>query len=199
MNIDDIARYRSIPWVSRLLQDASFVTVPSTGRETKASTEDSLFTVTLKSDTTLSGYLVQYRRPSVLPNSISTDSPGNIEEIRMFLILGDDMNGYPGVLHGGIVATILDECLGLLLVLRNKYKAATDDNIAHEPSQKTVTAYLNTNFVRPVPTPGAIVIYANLEESKEQRKWKIKGRICDEADQILATADCLYVRSRSKI
>ncbi|KAJ5975913.1 hypothetical protein N7481_009620 [Penicillium waksmanii] len=174
MDIDDAARYHSIPWVSKLLQDPAFVTVPSTNRDTKSSTEDN-------------------DRPPP-PGLVKL---GGIDEVRMIFILGSNLNGYPGVLHGGIVTTILDECTGLLLVLRSKYKAGDDD--ALEPGSKTVTAYLNTNFLRPVPTPGAIVVYAKLEETKENRKWKIKGRICDEDDQILATAECLYVKSRSKI
>ncbi|KAJ5744571.1 HotDog domain-containing protein [Penicillium manginii] len=194
MDIDDASRYHSIPWVSKLLQDTAFVTVPSTNRDTKSSTEDSLFSVTLKSNATLSGFLSQYRRPTLTSGSGET---GSIDEVRMIFILGSNLNGYPGVLHGGIVTTLLDECTGLLLVLRSKYKAGDDD--ALEPGSKTVTAYLNTNFLRPVPTPGAIVVYAKLEETKENRKWKIKGRVCDEDDQILATAECLYVKSRSKI
>jgi len=190
MEIDGSARYQSIPWVSKLLQDDSFITIPSTNREKKSSTEDNLFAATLKSDDTLSGCLTQYRySPS------SSAVPENIEEVRMFFTLGDGMNGYPGILHGGIVATLLDEGMGLLLTLRSNYKASND----RATSSKTVTAYLNTNFLRPVQTPGVIVLYARLDESKENRKWKIKGRICDSEDQVLATAECLYVKSQSKI
>jgi hypothetical protein len=50
---------------------------------------------------------------------------------------------------------------------------------------------LNTNFLGPVPTPGAIVVYAKLEETKENRKWKIKARVCVGDDRIITTAECL--------
>lgn len=192
MDIDDTARYQSIPWVAKLLQDETFVTIPSTNRDRKSSTEDNLFAITLKSNNTLSGCLIQYRNP---PSSSAAAE--NIEEVRMFFTLGDGMNGYPGILHGGIVATLLDEGMGLLITLRSKYKASNER--VNEPSSKTVTAYLNTNFLRPVQTPGVIVLHAKLDEIKDNRKWKIKGRICDSEDQLLATAECLYVKSQSKI
>jgi acyl-coenzyme A thioesterase PaaI-like protein len=106
----------------------------------------------------------------------------------MIFILGSNLNGYSGILHGRIVTTVLDEYTGIL-VLHSKYK--TSDDEALEPGSKTVTAYLNTNFLGPVPTPGAIVVYEKLEETKENRKWKIKARVCDGDDRILATAECL--------
>lgn len=197
MDIDDVTRFHSIPWVSKLLQDTSFVTVPPSNRNKKSSTEDSLFAVTLKSKTTLSACLCQYRRPPSSSNSRPAESLSAIgtNEIRIFYILGTEMNGYPGVLHGGIVATLLDESLGFLLVLESGYQAPSQS----APGPKMVTAYLNTNFLRPVQTPGVIVVHAKLEEAKEDRKWKIKGWICDANNQVLATAECLYVKTRSKM
>ncbi|CAI7590667.1 unnamed protein product [Penicillium manginii] len=105
-----------------------------------------------------------YRRPTLTSGSGQTRS---VDEIRMIFILGSNLNGYSGILHGRIVTTVLDEYTGIL-VLCSKYK--TSDDEALESGSKTVTAYLNTNFLGPVPTPGAIVVYAKLEETKENRK-----------------------------
>ncbi|KAJ5682297.1 hypothetical protein N7462_005462 [Penicillium macrosclerotiorum] len=199
MATDDPSPFQSIPWVSKLLQDDSFVTISIASRQVKTTSEDSLFSTTIKSDNTLAACLTQYRRPPQPPSDSvqSAPSPKGAEGFRMFFILGSDMNGYPGILHGGMVATLLDECTGLLLSIRGDVGDASQRNADSDPGP--VTAYLNTKFLRPVRTPGVIVVEAQLKEAKEDRKWKIDGEIRDSQDQILATAESLYVRIRSKI
>ncbi|KAJ5082625.1 hypothetical protein N7532_011668 [Penicillium argentinense] len=191
MDIDDAAHFQSIPWISELLKDESFITVPYGARDPKTSSEDSLTAVTLKSNSTLPACLRQVRRPApqiTLKPAASALATQNIEEVRIFFILGSDMNGHPGILHGGMVATLLDECLGFLV------NARSPDGVSG-----SFTAYLNTGFVRPVYTPGAIVVYGQLEECIEDRKWKLKGRICDAEERILSTGETLFVKPRSKI
>lgn len=62
-----------------------------------------------------------------------------------------------------------------------------------------MTAYLNTKFLRPVPTPGAILVQARMIEVKEDRKWRIEGVIRDGEGVVLAQAEALYIRPRAKI
>ncbi|KAL4978779.1 hypothetical protein BDW66DRAFT_157980 [Aspergillus desertorum] len=165
---DDISHFQSIPWVSDLLADPSFRTHPIPSRTFKASTGDSLFSTTLNSRSTISSCLLQYLHPppNITPlyrNGIPTN------EVRIFCTLGSDLNGYPGVLHGGIVATLLDECMGLILI--------TSRGDGKPDIKGPVTAYLNTRFVRPVVTPGTVVVSGRIVEAKEERKWQIKGDI----------------------
>ncbi|KAL5336645.1 hypothetical protein BJX70DRAFT_389830 [Aspergillus crustosus] len=168
--IDDTSHLQSLPWVATLLQDPTFTTVPIPSRIFKSSTEDSFFSTTINSPTTISSCLTQYRTPS--PTAILF-SPKSIPttELRIFCTLGSDLNGYPGVLHGGMVAALLDECMGLILSL----------NLAGGESgmEGPVTAYLNTKFLRPVITPGAVLVSGRIVEEKENRKWKILGDIRD--------------------
>ncbi|KAL4812889.1 HotDog domain-containing protein [Aspergillus spinulosporus] len=184
---DDISHFRSIPWVSDLLTDPTFITHPIPSRKFKASTEDSLFSTTLNSRSTISSCLLQYRRPPpnttpLYRNAIPTN------EVRIFCTLGSDLNGYPGILHGGIVATLLDEFMGLILSM---------SRAGGEPGMEgPVTAYLNTRFVRPVMTPGTVVVSGRIVEAEEERKWKIVGDIKGEDGKALAEAECLYVLSR---
>ncbi|KAL3465923.1 HotDog domain-containing protein [Aspergillus heterothallicus] len=184
---DDTSHFQSIPWVASLLRDPTFTSIPIPSRVFKSSTEDSFFSTTINTPTTIAACLTQYRTPPpdakpFRPNAIPTN------ELRTFVALGSDLNGYPGVLHGGVVATLLDEFTGLILSLRLG---------GGEPGQDgPVTAYLNTKFVRPVITPGTVVVGTKITEEKDMRKWKIEGDIRDEEGTVLASVECLYVLPR---
>ncbi|KAF3397869.1 hypothetical protein F1880_005853 [Penicillium rolfsii] len=203
MATNDPTPFQSIPWITTLLKDTSFVALTIPSRTEKLSTEDSLFSKTLNSETTLSACLSQYRPPRITtkstPSSLQSTATGIIaEELRLFFILGSDLNGYPGILHGGIVATLLDEVTGLLLSL-NGHVGDASTREAKDAQPGPVTAYLNTQFLRPVPTPGAILVQARMIEVKEDRKWRIEGIIRDGEGVILAQAEALYIRPRAKI
>lgn len=194
----DISHFQSIPWVSALLRDPAFVNREIPSRTVKESTEDAFYARTLNSPETVKACLMQYRKPESSPASSGSSSSPNVQELRTFFTLGSDMNGYPGTLHGGMVATILDECTGLLLMIRGDVadnSTRTDSNLSSVP----VTAYLNTKFRRPVPTPGTIVVHTKLIEASESKKWKIQADIHDEKGRVLATGECLFVRTKAKI
>ncbi|KAJ5883777.1 uncharacterized protein N7473_010663 [Penicillium subrubescens] len=209
MATNDPIPFQSIPWISTLLKDTSFVTLTIPSRTKKPSTEDNLFSKTLNSETTLSACLSQYRPLQTTTTTKSKSTPSSpqspttttstlAEELRLFFILGSDLNGYPGMLHGGIVATLLDEATGLLLSLNGHVGDASIREAKHaQPGP--VTAYLNTKFLRPVPTPGAILVQARMIEVKEDRKWRVEGVIRDGDGVVLAQAEALYIRPRAKI
>ncbi|KAL4929031.1 PaaI family thioesterase [Aspergillus undulatus] len=184
---DDTRHFTSIPWVSTLLTDKNYITTPAPSRLFKSTTEDSFYSTTLNTPGTISHCLAQYRRP---PQDAVPYQPGAIptSEIRIFCTLGSDLNGYPGILHGGMVSSLLDECMGLVLSFRLG---------GGMPGQEgPVTAYLSTKFKGPVRTPGVVVVSGWIVEMKENRKWLLKGNIRDHEGRILAEAECLYVLPR---
>jgi acyl-coenzyme A thioesterase PaaI-like protein len=198
----DISHFQSIPWVSALLRDPAFSNRAIPSRTVKETTEDAFYARTLNSPETIKACLMQYRIPESSSSSTSgsstTSSPSNVTELRTFFTLGSDMNGYPGTLHGGMVATLVDECTGLLLMARGDVADDTtrsDNNLYSVP----VTAYLNTKFRRPVPTPGTIVVYTKLVEASESKRWKIQADIVDHKGCVLATGESLFVRTKAKI
>lgn len=189
---DSQAFFGAIPGFSKLLQDESFVAIPTSCRQEKSpSNEDTLLWRTLKTPSTFAKSLAQYRRPeqaseqSIRPTALT-------EELRIFWQLGADLNGFPDTLHGGIVGTLLDDCMGLLLVLRR-----SDSRVKFDMG--CVTAYMNTKFLRPVPTPGPVLVHARLVENKEDRKFKLEAEILDADNQVLASGECLYIKPRSKL
>ncbi|KAL4953675.1 hypothetical protein BDW69DRAFT_205689 [Aspergillus filifer] len=206
---DDTPHFTSIPWVSSLLRDTSFKTIPISYRtqSRKLPHEDRLFSTTLNTPGTIAHYLAQYRpKPTANPVSQAQKEKKVLDErhiqiptseIRLFVTLGAELDGYADVLHGGMVSTLLDEVMGLILVLSLTGQEERGSQTIGE-TKAPVTAYLNTRFLAPIGTPGTYVVGGRVERVVGGRKWEIKGDIRDGEGRVLADAECLYVSPRSR-
>ena len=67
------------------------------------------------------------------------------EQVRVEFVVPDEYQGYPGVVHGGIVAAILDEVAGRAILLHT-----SDDNLM-------ATLRLTLRYRRPTPTESPLI------------------------------------------
>lgn len=94
------------------------------------------------------------------------------------------------MLHGGIIATLMDDVIGTLLTVNKHHKTG-------EPlSGNTVTAYLNVKYLRPVKTPQTVLVVARSKETPDgrSRKYGMEAEIRDGEGMVLAKADSLWIR-----
>jgi acyl-coenzyme A thioesterase THEM4 len=91
------------------------------------------------------------------------------------------------------VATVLDEIMGILLVVNAEY-ALQLSNGSERITQ--MTAYLNVSYKRPVRTPGVVLATARIMKA-EGKKWWIRATIEDSERQELAVAEALFVNARA--
>jgi len=66
----------------------------------------------------------------------------------------DEYQGYPGVLHGGIVSTVLDEVLGRVCIAQERWM---------------VTAKMEVRYRRPIPVGEPLTAVAEVVESRGRR------------------------------
>ena len=78
-------------------------------------------------------------------------------EIRGTVEIPEHFNGYPGVVHGGIVATLLDETAGRALLLEG----------GHEDLM--VTLKLEVSYRRPTPTATPLALVGRLRRRTASR------------------------------
>jgi hypothetical protein len=106
----EIARLSVIPWAAKLITDKRWTPTKSSNRCPKLTGEDSFFAETLDNGRTIRSMLTL--RPS-------KEEEGDLayKELLVIVDLGDGLNGYPHVLHGGFAATLLDETCGGLIQL----------------------------------------------------------------------------------
>ena len=106
----DIIKLSSIPWATALINDERWTPTSSSNRFPKPTGEDSFFAETLDTRRTIRAMLTL--RPT-------KEEHGDLvyKELLVIVDLGDGLNGYPQVLHGGFAATLLDETCGSLIQL----------------------------------------------------------------------------------
>lgn len=81
----------------------------------------------------------------------------------VFYHVGDQMDGHDGIVHGGLLATLMDEGL-------------TRCGFPFLPAKYGVTASLNLNYRAPVRSNSYIVLESEVEEAKG-RKVSVKGKL----------------------
>lgn len=166
---DSEAFFNRIPWCSRLLLTPNQRIQPPPSRNPKRSTgEDSLFAETLQSARTITAALALYPRPA------PTDA--HIASLSMLLCLGDALNGWPTILHGGIVATIIDEVMGTLLVLdadRAHMRLVATGHAGGEQAEEVGahTAELKVRYLAPVRTPGVVLVRTRVVKREGRKIW----------------------------
>ena len=88
--------------------------------------------------------------------------------------------GYDGVVHGGIISTLLDEAMAKL---------------SYELGYNAVTGTLDIRFKNPAPVGQPLSVYGEIIEAGK-RVIKAKARVEKEDGTILATATSMLIRQR---
>lgn len=101
------------------------------------------------------------------------------------IILSSEFIGWPGIIHGGIVATILDECA---------YYAIAQSAANHGSG---VTTNINLDFKHPVAPDEPLLAAAWIENTRRQLVY-CQTRLYRESDmKLLAQARITYLMQRS--
>lgn len=94
------------------------------------------------------------------------------------------------MLHGGIVATLMDDVMGTVLTV-NK-------DLGGLPlTQSTVTANLSVKYLRGVQTPGTVAVVARCGR-REGRKFWLEAEVRDGDSVVLARGEALWIKVGKK-
>ncbi|KAF9445887.1 Thioesterase/thiol ester dehydrase-isomerase [Macrolepiota fuliginosa MF-IS2] len=100
----------------------------------------------------------------------------------VFIHVGRGLCGHDGIVHGGLLATLLDETLARTAII-------------NLPDKVGVTAKLSLNYRAPTRADQFIVIRTSLAEAKG-RKAVVKGRVEDLEGVLLVEAEATFVQPR---
>lgn len=139
----------------------------------------SLMGDTLNTENTIPHLLSFYRKPN--------PTHGLQGEVRRFYTFGRGLNAHPDLLHGGIIANILDSTMGN--VIGQELTSAS----------ATFTVALNITYKKPVTTPGTILARSHITKVDGPRKVWVHGSIEDGKGTIHATAEGMWLKAAAKI
>jgi len=96
-------------------------------------------------------------------------------------VVAANFEGPPGLLHGGIIATLLDEAMSKAVRVRGL---------------TAMTRQMDVEYLRPVPSATAIRIVGKLVRSEGRKHWT-EAQLFDDKLKILATAKGLFIEVRA--
>jgi acyl-coenzyme A thioesterase PaaI-like protein len=121
--------------------------------------------------------------PHGLQINFSSDGEGLVTAEKVF---PEEFQGYPGIVHGGVISAVLDEAAGRATVKRAR------------PEIVLVTGKLSVRFRKPVRINKRILIEGRFV-SQTGRVFQTKSWLKDEAGEILAEAEVTLVQPGSEL
>jgi acyl-coenzyme A thioesterase PaaI-like protein len=112
----------------------------------------------------------------------------SIPTCRTFWQLGSDLNGFPHIAHGGLLAALLDEQMGMLLTINSEFGAVG----AGTTLITEMTVYMNVRYRAPVKTPGVVMAVAECTK-KEGRKTFVRATVVDETGKECAIGEGMFI------
>jgi acyl-coenzyme A thioesterase PaaI-like protein len=117
----------------------------------------------------------------VPPYVFANDKAG---QLLAFYHLGSALSGHPNMLHGGIIAALLDECMGRACFPLLPHRIA-------------ITAALNIKYRVPVELDSVIMVKAETERIDGRKAW-VKAKMEDSTTgMLLVEADALFLEPRN--
>lgn len=170
--------FHSIPWCSTHLSDPDFRLVSMSRTLTQPGNGHSLMAETWNTDKTITELLSMYRPPDSMT--------GQTGEVRRFYTFGSGMNAHPNLLHGGVIATILDSTMGNVI----------GQQLPEHPA--TFTVALNISYKKPVMTPGTVMARSWIFKWEGRKVW-VHGVIESGNGDVHATAEGMWISAKGKL
>ncbi|KAI5463700.1 HotDog domain-containing protein [Mariannaea sp. PMI_226] len=187
---DEISFFNSVPWTAALLNEADAIPFLPACRTPASDVHDQFFGRTLHNDRGIQHMISIFR----ISSAAAALDPGQvITEVDTLVYVGSGITGFANVVHGGIVASLLDEAMGCIF----------DLNIALEKESPTfqtsnVTGALNVTYLKKVPTNSLLLLTAKVE-AFNGRKTTIQCQLRDETREVLAKCESTWVGLKSSL
>ncbi|KAJ5371479.1 uncharacterized protein N7496_007571 [Penicillium cataractarum] len=158
-------------------------------------TSNSFFNETIKSPSTIAHAVALFHQDvhtthpdtvasdRIIGTSINRDDPAFL----LFVHVGSGLNGFSGMVHGGVLASLIDESLSICV---EKYRA-----ILSKERHALFTGNLNISYHVPVQSPGVVYIRTWLRR-REGRKWFLDAELLNKDEQMCVSAKSLWISEK---
>lgn len=183
--------FSSKPTTRKWLDNLEYSPIITAARIPMIDKEDEFLGKTLQTDDTIRNWLTLVSNVTFPPPSATVPTMGlrgasgvDTPDVLIFFHLGSGVNGFRETAHGGLLCTLMDEALAMVVELCRATSSSSREEM--------YTARLNISFRRPVKTPGTLIAKAWLEK-REGRKWTVKGLLENSDGELSVEADGLWI------
>ncbi|KAK6066499.1 UPF0644 protein PB2B4.06 [Seiridium cupressi] len=113
-------------------------------------------------------------------------------EMINIVYFGGGLSGFPGVVHGGALATLLDESLGRCAICRFPARTGVTANLALDYKKPTLTNAFYVLKMRPVITEGDEIVSADGRKKSDRKLW-VQGTLETPEGKVCIEANALFV------
>lgn len=185
---ETVAHFSSHPLALSTLKDNAFQIHSMSRTITHKGRGHTLMADTWNTEDTIAHLLSFFRPSSSQSDPTGAGSEQHRAEIRRFYTFGGGLNAHPDLLHGGVIACVLDSTMGNVV------------GFAMQEAQGSgmYTVQLNVRYEKPVRTPGTVMVRAWISKVEELgRKVWVVGVVEGEGVRH-AAAEGMWVSARSK-
>ncbi len=194
---EQLESFASISWARPYLTSPDWVARPHKRGCTKVEDTNVFCKDTIRAFNGIQHWLELYETPT---------SGNKLKRVVTLCKFGTGLNGFPGIVHGGAVLTILDEALAAIMVgnkiLEGDPQWTQPQNWAEVLKEATspeevlrgnwLTVKMDVRFLKPVLCPGTVGVEVHVVEYRE-RKMILKAVMKDGKGTPLAQVDGVYV------
>ncbi|KAJ5833605.1 hypothetical protein N7474_001916 [Penicillium riverlandense] len=187
---EDLAFFSRLPSVQPYLSKTShYQVIPFISRYERGQKHDQFFKKIINTHDTVPRVLTFMRKPDI---TSSNEDHSPEPDYVVFAQLESGINGWEDTAHGGVLAALFDESLGL---------CAEAYRVFNKDSNETGTLYtatLDVSYRAPVLTPSAMQIQTWVRR-REGRKWFLEAKMLDQDGAVRAEAKSLYISERASL
>lgn len=193
-------------WLRKYLESASYQSIPTFSRTLKRTGEDYFFSRTVATRETIPHLISMQKKDFRLPPELpkgqpitphTTDPfarqqvvvPAEPDNVFLLALSTPGLDGHPHIIHGGMACAILDEMMGLCIMLHHQHIAGPRDSL--------FTVNLNVSYKAPVPTPADVLVRCWLV-AWQGRKWYSIGQIVGQDGTIYTEGRGVWVMARKE-
>lgn len=190
--------FRSEPSTRKWLDGQQYSPMVTAARIAITDREDEFVGKTLQTDDTIRNWLALVSNATFPPPGASTSAPQSSKktapgaespEVLFFFHLRSGVNGFRDTAHGGLLCTLMDEALAMVVEL---YRATSSSS-----REELYTARLNVSYRRPVKTPDTLIAKSWLEK-RDGRKWIVRGLLENSKGEVCVEVDGLWIAAASQ-
>ncbi|KAF2209856.1 hypothetical protein CERZMDRAFT_99916 [Cercospora zeae-maydis SCOH1-5] len=182
---ENLGDFDDLEWAQAIIRDPAWEEIPFASRTiARNSTMQSLFSRTFATLDTLRACQAFTKSRDTNSKEASGASDYMKNEIIVIISLGRGLDGHPGLAHGGTIAALFDECLGLGAV--------------RTLTRPSMTGQLTIKYKAPVPTPSVVLVRCSASKHEGRKAW-ISGTIEDGMGTVYAEGEALFIMQREKL